>query len=445
MNKPVVIGTVGAVVGLFALGGEASATVGGPLLLSELKYDDVENKAYYLQASLDGAGFGPSLIEYDPMSQTFSTIAVDPYLLERLDDEEREDIRFTDFAEVEEFLADLDSLPRIDLARNDIDFDISLAEDYDAEYANFWPEYLQVELVVQVLQEGKAIGNTRFYDCGDRVAFEGFLIPGTNQLLLFINNVGVCTETGYTVDRIVPITGFTANDSTVLTGSIPVWEEREWPAGMIPQREGTVVATVEAMTEEKYARLENFAKDAHKDGELKSAAEYLATIWGHCCSYREVDEDKKAEYYAIAFELAAIQSERGEIRGYKAALPTLEDLFERVEVDSWELYRQQVITDVRFEQLRSELSEDELNGLLGISREAEFPLPPEEPEEPEKPQQPADLVAPAVPPGRADESRFPYFALFLLVLGGGSVVGFMLWRRMRKKPAVENSNEHPEL
>jgi len=348
---------------------QALATTGGPTILEDFKYDVAENKAYYFQADAGGAGFQPSLIQYDPSIKKFSTVFVDEFLFTRLSEEKQKAIRFTSLKEAKEFLATLEPLPRINLAKNNVTVEVFLSKEYDLEYrGNIWG-FLVAELTARVLQDGEEVGNASFYDCGKSVAFEGFVVPGSNQLLLLTNSIGQCFETGYTVDRLFPITEIVLVDSTFLP---ELKDYREWEGSKGPGlSEKSLVVAPDIELEERYAVLRSFANDAYQDGELKPAAEYLKTVWVHCCFYQEVEEDKKDEYYPIAFELAAIQSERGEISGYMNAVSILENLLAREDDETNEFYKQKILADARFEQLRNDLSERDFNELFKVSKETE--------------------------------------------------------------------------
>ncbi len=246
----------------------ALATVDGPLFLSDFRYSEEEAIYFILNAP-----WYRKIFRYDIFSLEKGEVAHTGAVMGEFSEGDRsriaqkygcpnddylescvEEKRIIFFEQEEKRILGFESLPRIDLARNNIGINISA--DYQEKGRNNDWGFTEVGFVATVSQSNVEKGKIEFYgyyrdDLSIAVNFDAFLVPTTNKVLFLVGRMGRPTEGGYLLEEVFFVDGLEINYSDPLPlrtqekcilasfkdecGSIPPWS---WGKVAHPSRGG---------------------------------------------------------------------------------------------------------------------------------------------------------------------------------------------------------------
>jgi len=200
-----------------------SATVGGGMYLYDFRYDKDKGAIYFIESYT----WWSKIIKYDIASLEKKEIAHVGQIMAVFPEEERDEIaqrygclnndglefcveekRIIAFEEKQQRMMRMDSLPRIDLAKNDVGIDISAVIDQGEEgQSNLWG-FTEVRFTASVAQKNLEKGKVEFYGyyrddlhADIDVNFDGFWIPNTDNVLILVGTRGQPDEGGYIKEK----------------------------------------------------------------------------------------------------------------------------------------------------------------------------------------------------------------------------------------------------
>lgn len=198
-----------AVTGAFVLGffifglSTGQATVGGPSFITNLSYDSKTQDVYYIEHDFGGRGGLPEVKSHNINSGLEKPVF--PWDYSGSDWKE-------ELSRRRDFVSKLPVLIRIDLEKNKISFKVAVVGE-DKIY-----DYSRLNVKVDVSQEGKAIKTFNMNVCkvGQNINFTGFVVPGTNNLVILVNAITDCFEGGYPMDKVFWVKEVKILDSSAL-------------------------------------------------------------------------------------------------------------------------------------------------------------------------------------------------------------------------------------
>jgi len=201
----------------------ALATVGGKTILSDFYFNEKEKAVYFIKEDQGGKREeeGETIYQYSLKTRELKKVLFS-YLGEEGNYEEKKR---------EIFLHATKSLYPIDLKKNDIGIKLIAIKEEPAVAPWWWEEkdikHLKIRAIIS--QDDKEKGEVEFLVCtpGEKVNFDGLLIPGSDTLLFIVTTIGKCFESGYLVQKAFPLSGFEIKDPTALLFEKVIYPEEK--------------------------------------------------------------------------------------------------------------------------------------------------------------------------------------------------------------------------
>lgn len=213
---------------VFLFFNSTSATVGGPIFLSDFRYDKEGGDIYFIE----NYSWWSKIIKYEVSSLEKEEIAHYGSIMAMFPETERQDIaekygcpndeqlescveskRKALFEAEKQRILEFDSLSRIDLTENGIKIDVSVIDQGEEGQHNWWG-FTEVDFIAGIDQDDLRKGEIQFHgyyrkDVSTDVAinFDAFRIPSTNTTLFLFGRRGQADETGYLLEEVFFVDG----------------------------------------------------------------------------------------------------------------------------------------------------------------------------------------------------------------------------------------------
>ncbi len=179
----------------------ASATVGGPSNVFDLKFDAKSNSVYYQVQSFGGRGCPPILMSLSIANN--STKEIIP-----CDDEDSTEER------INALTGNLPTISPIHLRKNNISVSV---EEKSVEYWENSEEIVRRSFVAHVFQNNKKVESIPFSGCNldQPVVIDGYTIPNAGHTIVFLfSTKGDCFEGGYISESLHVVSGLNITPDT---------------------------------------------------------------------------------------------------------------------------------------------------------------------------------------------------------------------------------------
>lgn len=199
---------------VFVYANTASATVGGPMLVSHLGYKPGERAVYYIQH--DGGGRGcPPIVHRIGLEDL-----EDKEVVSCAQAEERYDFSNGGYNRYEAELfdtlyKDVSYLGSVSLKGNGITIEVRSVKENFVEDSD-WK--VSTDFNAKVMQDGKLVGEFDFRGCSKDQphVFEGYMILDSDEMALLLSNKGDCWEGGYVEEEVFILNGVSYKDKNVV-------------------------------------------------------------------------------------------------------------------------------------------------------------------------------------------------------------------------------------
>ncbi len=185
-----------------------NATVGGPTLIYDFKYNPVDESVYYVRISENGRGCPPELMKISlntGKSETAFSCSQGEELIKSVKDQ---NIYDPIYVEINKITKDFKPLTVINLKDNNISIDINFVNS-----ENYSPEIdlvLKNDFTASVYQNNKKIIDLPISGCNAKqpFVFAGYAIPGFDKkIILLLSAKNDCWEGGYIYETLHVIGG----------------------------------------------------------------------------------------------------------------------------------------------------------------------------------------------------------------------------------------------
>lgn len=200
----------------------ALATVGGPTLISDLKYDPISKLVYYTEHDEGGKGCPPILKSLNPISGQTKTIFSCDYGL-------NQPRGYSQYDTISNFTKNFQTLAKVDMNKSDIFIEI---KNTNYEQVQMYEGKKIIATITQSDIASKQL-ETTICESNDPVTIDTYVIPSimpegprTNTAIFLFSRIGLCYEGGYIKESIHSIPGFDVSKMT-LTKS---WYKSSEPA-----------------------------------------------------------------------------------------------------------------------------------------------------------------------------------------------------------------------
>jgi hypothetical protein len=182
----------------------ALATVGGPTLVSDLKYDPVSKLVYYTEQNYGGKGCPPELKSLDPISGQRKTIYSCDYGINKPQG-------YNQLSAISTFTKNFQTLEKVDMNKSDIFVEI--------KSTNYKPvQMFEAKKFIATIAQSDIVSKqfeTTICEPSDPVTVDTYIIPSTtpggpriNTAIFLFSRTGLCYEGGYTNESLYAVTGF---------------------------------------------------------------------------------------------------------------------------------------------------------------------------------------------------------------------------------------------
>lgn len=179
----------------------ASATVGGPSNVFDLRFDTKSNSVYYQVQSFSGRGCPPILMALSVSNN--STKEIIP-----CDEEDSTQER------INELTGNLPTISPIHLRKNDISVSV---EEKSVEYWESSEEVVRRSFVAHVFQNNKKVESIPFSGCNleQPIVIDGYNIPNAADTIVFLFSTKEdCFEGGYISESLHAVSGLSITPDT---------------------------------------------------------------------------------------------------------------------------------------------------------------------------------------------------------------------------------------
>jgi hypothetical protein len=191
----------------------ALATVGGPTLVSDLKYDPISKLVYYTEQNYGGKGCPPILKSLDPISGQTKTIYSCDYGINKPQG-------YNQLSTISAFTKNFQRLEKVDMNKSDIFVEIK-STNYKPvqmfEGNKFIATITQSDIVSKQLE-------TTICESSYPVTVDMFIIPNitpeslrNNNAIVLFSRTASCYEGGYVFESLHPVSGFDTSRMTLAT------------------------------------------------------------------------------------------------------------------------------------------------------------------------------------------------------------------------------------
>lgn len=191
----------------------ALATVGGPTLVSDLKYDPISKLVYYTEQNYGGKGCPPILKSLDPISGQTKTIISCDYGINQPQS-------YDQFSTISAFTKNFQTLEKVDMNKSDIFVEIKSTTFKPVqmfEAKKFIATITQSDIVSKQLE-------TTICEPSNPVTVDTYIIPKStsagpriNTAIFLFSRIAACYEGGYTYESLYPVTGFDTSKMILAT------------------------------------------------------------------------------------------------------------------------------------------------------------------------------------------------------------------------------------
>ncbi len=214
------------VVSAFALAAVTYATVGGPTLIYDFRYNPADESVYYTEQDSGGRGCPPELFKLSLNSGSTTVV----YSCDRGFAEDASPV-----SEIAAIVEGFKPLTPISLKKNSIEVDVDFvrAENYSPEFE----EVVRRHFTATVHQRGNKVAELPITGCNleQPFTFAGYAIPGFDKkIVLLLSTKGDCFEGGYTKETLHMVGGVGNLDKDFRYNSM------KWGEALVPN-EGTLV------------------------------------------------------------------------------------------------------------------------------------------------------------------------------------------------------------
>ncbi|PIQ92449.1 MAG: hypothetical protein COV70_00565 [Parcubacteria group bacterium CG11_big_fil_rev_8_21_14_0_20_39_22] len=212
-----------AVTGFMLFSATAFATVGGPTLVYNLKYNPADQSVYYIERSHSGKGCPPVLEKISLSTGEIESVLScdDGFSLISVEDNYNSQAVYE---RIEEITEGFTSLTPIHLKENSIEIDVDFSREEESEEIGY---VLRRHFVAGVYQNGVKTDEFPIVGCNrdQPFSFAGYDIPGFNKKIVVLSStVSDCFEGGYIGEglHVVDVSG--VEDGTSFGNSYK-WDE----------------------------------------------------------------------------------------------------------------------------------------------------------------------------------------------------------------------------
>ncbi len=192
---------------------EVLATVGGPILISEIAHNTSNNTIYYLVNDYGGRGCPPVIHSINLANKQDTQVKTCDEVLEEFfrDDSEENGQDYKQF--ISNFYQNLSYLDSISLKKNNINIDVNPISERIENGEKYWTEFRAT-----LTQDNKELGKIDFRGCDKEQphTFEGYRIPDSDTTIILISTKGDCFEGGYVRETLHLVEGIKYTESEKL-------------------------------------------------------------------------------------------------------------------------------------------------------------------------------------------------------------------------------------
>lgn len=189
----------------------ASATVGGPSYISEIRLNTSSDSVYYVKNDYGGKGCPPIIHAVNLATTQDVEVKTCDQAFKEFFSGENGDEKYRQF--IMDTYKDFLYLGSISLKKNHIDVRVNFLSEHIEGGETYWSDFEAI-----VTQDNKEVAKINFRGCDKDQphVFEGYMVPDSGAMALVISNKGDCFEGGYIYESLYLIKSMKYYDTKIV-------------------------------------------------------------------------------------------------------------------------------------------------------------------------------------------------------------------------------------